>query len=202
MAQSEVYQGQTTTLEVEQKPGDTYSWEIYNDSTINFAVVPGDTPVTDANFISGNTGASVDVIWHEPGIYFYKVTAVDATGCTNNLKVGRIKIKEAIPTAELEILPDEICITDPSIITVTLTGNPAWKIVMEAEDEDGVIETFTYEDIGEDDNPFDITVSPDKTTTYRVIHVVDKYGENLDPSNTVTLTVHPLPDMTKIYLKE
>lgn len=94
MAQTYVYQGETTHLGVIQNPGDTYTWDIYNDSTVNFALVPGKAVNDDqATFIGGkNTGPSIDVIWHELGIYFFKVTAVDAVGCTNNIKMGIVKV--------------------------------------------------------------------------------------------------------------
>lgn len=205
IAQTPVYQGQTTEIGVEPKPGDTYTWEIYNDSTINFATVAG-TAVADgkASFVDGiNTGPTVQVTWLEPGIYFFKVTAVDIAGCTNNLQIGRIKIRESLPTAELNLDPNEICINDDALIIVTLTGNPAWEITVEESDLDGNVTGYnTYSGIEADENPYEIAVSPMQTTIYRVVQVKDKYGENLDPSNSVSLTVHPLPAKSKIYLKE
>ena len=204
MAQTPVYQGQTTPLTIEQQAGDTYTWEIYNDSTINFATVSG-TAVADgdAEFIGGvNTGPSVSVNWIEPGVYFFKATAVNASGCTNNLKVGRIEVLESLPTANLNLNKNEICIEDDAIITITLTGNPAWEITLELIDLAGnVTDIQTYNNIESVDNPYEITVSPTQTTIYRVTNVKDKYGENLDPSDSVTLTVHPLPMRSKIYLK-
>lgn len=205
IAQTPVYQGQTTEIGVEPKPGDTYTWEIYNDSTINFATVAG-TAVADgeASFVDGiNTGPTIQVTWLEPGIYFFKVTAVDIAGCTNNLQIGRIKIRESLPTAELNLDPNEICINDDALIIVTLTGNPAWEITVEESDLDGNVTGYnTYSGIEADENPYEIAVSPMQTTIYRVVQVKDKYGENLDPSNSVSLTVHPLPAKSKIYLKE
>lgn len=205
IAQTPVYQGQTTELSIEPNPGDTYTWEIYNDPTINFATVAG-TAVADgeASFVDGiNTGPTVQVTWLEPGIYFYKVTAVDIAGCTNNLEIGRIEILESLPTAELNLDPNEICINDDALIIVTLTGNPAWEITVEESDLDGNVTGYnTYSGIEADENPYKIAVSPTQTTIYRVVQVKDKYGENLDPSNSVSLTVHPLPAKSKIYLKE
>lgn len=92
MAQRTVYQGTKTKLEVDQYTGDTYQWELYSDPNVNFAVVPGNCPPTSARFIGGGTGPSADVEWLLPGIYFYKVTAWNASGCTNNLKIGMIKV--------------------------------------------------------------------------------------------------------------
>lgn len=197
-----VYQGATTELEVEQKGNDTYTWDLYNTAdNVNFAtdgpnILPG-----EADFIGGNTGPKVTVQWLQAGTYFFRVMAVDEVACTNNLRVGMIEVLASRPTADIELSPNEICISEPATITVNLTGHPAWSFDLEAEDADGVIETKTYEDIGENDLPYEIEVSPDQTTIYRIINLKDRYGESLDPSNSVELTVHPLPQMSPIYLK-
>lgn len=194
-----VYQGQTTELGVEQKGSDTYTWDIYNDPNVNFAMVSGNAPTDEADFVGSNNGATVTVRWLSPGIYFYRALAIDETGCTNNLKIGMLEVLESLPTAELELNPNEICLNEAATITVALTGNPAWSFVLEAEDEDGIIEETTHENIEEDS--YEVTVSPNQTTIYRVTDLKDQYGENLDPSDNVTLTVHPLPVSSKIYLK-
>ena len=43
MAQTAVYQGQTTEFSVENIVGDSYEWEFYNDSTVNFATDIGNS---------------------------------------------------------------------------------------------------------------------------------------------------------------
>lgn len=91
-AQTVVSQGKVTSLAVVQVPGHTYEWELYNDATLNFATVAGNCPVTSATFSGSHLGSSVQVIWLIPGIYFYKVTARDALGCTMNLKIGMIRV--------------------------------------------------------------------------------------------------------------
>ncbi len=193
-----VYQGETTELSIEQQAGDSYTWDLYNDPSVNFATVDGNAFDSEAFFVAGNTGPTVNVTWLKPGIYFYRVLAVDEEGCTNNLKVGRIEVLEALPTAELAT--NEICIGDAGFISVTLTGTPVWEITLEATNEAGdVTDVLTYT-VGENDsNPFDIQVNPTETTIYRVTGLKDKYGNNLDPSESVTLTVHPLPVNSKIY---
>jgi len=91
-AQRTVYVGESTTLEVTSVPGHTYKWELYNDASIDFAVLPGNCPVSAAKFVGSNLGPSVRVEWGQPGIYFFKVTAWDATRCAMNLKVGMLKV--------------------------------------------------------------------------------------------------------------
>ncbi len=199
-----VYQGETTELSIIQEGNDTYTWELYNDPNVNFATVDGNALPDEAEFVGSNTGAMVNVRWLKAGVYFYRVLAVDEEGCTNNLKVGRLQVLEDPPTAEMILFENEICISDPAIITVTLTGHPAWSFVLEAIGEDDVIETKEYKNIGEEDSPYtyEIHVSPYQTTTYRIIKLKDRYGENLEASDTIQLTVHPIPVNSRIYQVE
>ena len=92
MAQTVVHKGQITSLNVKSVQGHTYEWELYNDSTVNFAKVSGNCPVNSAKFISGNTGADVYVQWLEIGRFFFKVTARDNANCVMNLKMGIIQV--------------------------------------------------------------------------------------------------------------
>ncbi|MCX6236046.1 MAG: gliding motility-associated C-terminal domain-containing protein [Bacteroidia bacterium] len=103
-AQTVVYQGKIFPLNVVQKPGDTYEWEIYDDVPVDFAKVPGNNPAkfataitaatsaTSATFLGGNAGSNVDVQWLKTGIYFFKVTARNANNSAMNLKVGMVKV--------------------------------------------------------------------------------------------------------------
>ena len=94
-AQTAVYEGVTSQINVEQFPGDSYPWEIYTDTPVDFALVPGNCPPASANFAGANTGASVSINWIKPGIYFFKVTARDAALCAMNFQVGMIKVMPA-----------------------------------------------------------------------------------------------------------
>ena len=196
MAQTgSVYAGQTTSLEVVPIQGDTYMWELYDNVTgINFVTVPGNCPVTSADFVGGNTGAKVNVKWLKPGIYFYKVTAwreYGASFCsTNNLKVGKITILKAIPTA-LFTDHSPICKGDTAYLSVTLTGIGPWSITY----TDG---TTPVTITGITGTPFFIPVSPKFTTQYSIISVTDANGTNNKPTTPVTLVVNPKPSMSRI----
>jgi hypothetical protein len=200
MAQNVVYQGQTTQLGVTQEPGDTYVWELYNDSTVNFAKVPGACPTNLADFVGGNTGAVVSVEWKKPGTYFFKVTALNITGCTTNLRVGKMKVLPSLPKAELEINPLEICVGESAELKVKFSGKDPWSMKLQAKDKDGITVT-DYSGINASGNPLPIPVNPKTTTEYTVIEVSNVFGVQTIPSNSVTLTVHPLPEKTPIYLK-
>jgi len=91
-AETVVYLGKTTNLTVIEVKGNSYEWELYDDPSVDFAVLPGNCPVTSATFDGSHIGANVRVKWLKTGIYFFKVTARDALGCTNNLKVGIIRV--------------------------------------------------------------------------------------------------------------
>jgi len=196
--QSVVYVGETTTLDVEQKPGDSYIWELYSDSTVNFAVAPADVSPSYAEFVGGiNTGTTVEVLWKEPGLYFYKVNALNITGCTNNLRIGMVKVLEALPTATLT--STTICIGETATLTVELTGTGPWSFTY----TDG---TTTKTVTGIQTSPYELKIDPNpKTTTeYTIISVTDKWGTNLYPVDPpkVIQEVNPKPDSSKIYKYE
>lgn len=94
MAQTTVYQGQSTELSIEQKGNDTYTWDLYSTPNVNFAFEDGNIAEDEAYFEGGNNeGPTVKVTWLKPGTYFYRVLAIDETGCTNNLKVGYVEVQ-------------------------------------------------------------------------------------------------------------
>jgi len=198
MAQNVVYQGETTQLGVDQKLGDTYEWELYKDSTVNFATVPGVTSASYAYIVGSSNTPIINVEWKEPGEYFFKVTA--KSSCTNNLKIGKMKVLPSLPKAVIDINPIEICAGESAELIVTFSGKAPWGMRLQAKYKDGSTETsYSVEASG---NPLRIPVSPIITTEYTVIEVSNVYGVQKDPSNFVKLTVHPLPQKTPIYLKK
>lgn len=202
-AQNVTYQGETTTLEVDSLTGDTYSWELYNDSTVNYATATG-TAVADgdAEFVGGdNIGKSVQVTWHKLGTYFFKVTAWDVTGCTMNIKVGIMIVLPPPPTAVIEVSPPEICIGEWGELLVTFTGKAPWKFKLQEKDNDET-RVVEYSGINDADNPYTIRINPSMTTEYTVIEVTDARTVQVRPSNSVILTVNPLPVSSPIYQYE
>jgi hypothetical protein len=192
MAQNHVVAGQATDLSVEVIPGDTYVWELYKDITgINFATDPGNCPAGDAYFTGLSTGPTVNVMWVNPGIYYYKVTAQRGS-CGMNLKVGQM-IVHPKPTAVFEP-PNPICEGQTANLRVLLTGTPPWSITY----TDG---TTPVTITGIMASPYDFTVSPTVTTNYWITSVTDLYGTNNDPSPVVTLTVTQTPVASPIWHK-
>lgn len=193
-AQNVVYQGQTSTLAVEQMPGDTYEWELYNDGTVNFATTAGvTTTAAYAAFVGGNTGASVTVKWLLPGFYFYKVTARNAINCTNNIKIGMMEVKASLPTAVIaQPIPDWICIGDALQLEVTVTGAIPWEFTF----TDGT-NSWTVNNINE--VTYLLTVNPKVTTQFWITEVKNLNGTNTTPSAKITVVVNPKPSISTIY---
>jgi len=193
-----VYAGQTSDLGVVPQADVTYSWELYQDVTgVDFAKTTGNCNITSAHFVGSTTGSTVSVKWLKPGTYFYKVTAYrnygTASCSVNNLKVGKIVILQALPTAILADAPP-ICQGDTAYLNVTLTGTGPWNITY----SDGTkpititgITTPTYL----------IAVNPRKSTDYAITNVTDSTDSNgltyVDPK-TITLVVTPKPSMSRI----
>jgi hypothetical protein len=194
MAQTVVHRGETTELSVEQQPGDTSTWELYNDSTVNFAVVQG-TAVTDgdAQFVGANIGASVNVRWNETGLYFIKVTGRDVSGCTNNVKIIWVEVLNEIPTAILLAGP-AVCEGEPISLAVTLTGTAPWRFTY----TDGVTE-WTVTDVLTNTYVLVINPGPATTTSYWITNVTDNYETNTVPGEGTSQQINPLPAPSNIF---
>lgn len=195
IAQNVVRQGETSTVSIEQQPGDTYMWTLYNDSTVNFAVTPGTVVQPYADFVGDTNSSTVSILWKIPGTYFFKVNATDITGCTNNLKIGKVRVLEALPTATAT--STAICVGEAATVTVEFTGTGPWSFTY----TDGTT-TSTVTNIAA--SPYELVLAPKpKTTTeYTITSVTDKWGTNNYPTNPpkVVQEVNPKPNSSKIYL--
>ena len=185
-----VYAGDPFTFSVEDVPGDSYSWEVYEDyAGVNMAAVPGITSTT--YFPSGNTGPAVDIVFPIPGMYIVKVRAVN--GCpTDNMKFYLVEVLEALPVATI-LEPGEICEGDQLVLEIEFTGTAPWEFDL----FDGV-NTTTY-NAGVTPYYTVVLPTPTSTTTYTVTRVANTDGENTEPSNSVTVIVHPRPIASPIY---
>jgi len=201
MAQTKiVLVGQSVELSVDSIPGDTYNWELYNEvAGINLATDEGNCPPTLAIFTGGiNTGPVVHVIWLTPGTYFYKVTS-RRSGCSMNLKVGKIIVENSLPTVNLSISQSSICIGQSTNLEVNFTGTPPVSITYRIINPDGTTREITMNNLT--GNPTLIPFTPLTSGNYlfEVISVTDANLTNNTLSNTVTVTVNPKPGKSRIY---
>jgi gliding motility-associated-like protein len=187
MAQSAVYPGDTTKLEVVVQNGYSYEWELYDNGAVNIAKVPGNCPVTSATFIGGNVGSTVNVQWLKPGIYYYKVTVWDVAGCNMNFKVGMVTVQEALPVATITPPdPAGICSGTMAELEVNITEPGPWDITYTDGTNSRTITGITV-------TPYILKVNPLVTTRYWITAVSNKNGKNTKPSAKVTQNVLPLP---------
>lgn len=195
-----VFAGQSVELSIVGVPGDTYTWELYNDvAGVNFAADPGNCPITEAIFTNDiNTGSLVHVTVLKTGTYFYKVTS-QRSGCVMNLKVGKITAAHPLPTVNLSLGQSEVCVGQSTNLEVHFTGTEPFSITYLIINPDGSRQEKVINNILE--NPWLIPFSPSLkgTYTFEVISVTDAFTTNNTPSNAVTVTVNPKPGSSRIY---
>ena len=181
MAQTVVSVGETSSLAVDSVAGETYSWELYNVATVNFATKKGETvSASYAQFVGSNTKAKVNVLWKEANTYFFKVNAVDAAGCATNLKVGIITVQPAdpsIPAAPTAFAIQPACLSlTGSVVLSGLPSNGSWTIIKNHGESfiGGSVTSDTIKGLSEGTYNFTVTNSRGKTSaTSRDITIVN-----------------------------
>jgi len=201
MAQTNsVFVGQSVELSVVEIPGDTYSWELYNDvDGINFATSSGNCPQTEAIFTGGiSTGPLVHVTLLKTGTYFYKITA-QRSGCTMNLKVGKLTVEHELPAANLTLSQSSVCIGESNNIEASLNGTAPFSVTYRIIKPDATTQDIIINNLTE--NLLIIPFNPTSAGTYifEVISVTDAFTTSITPSNSVTVTVNPKPGSSRIY---
>lgn len=213
MAQNVVHTGETSTFMVEPYPGDNYMWTLYNDSTVNFAIDPGTTSATYFEFVGDTNSSTVNVLWKEAGVYFFRINVTDITGCTNNLRIGKIKV---LPTAAKILDPAPICSGETCTLTIELTGyaDSQWEYTVEFAPESGgtasstIVGTATAGPGKSKITTYlQVVPNPTVTTVFRVVSITNTpntggggYTSKV-PSKPVTLIVYPPPVTSDIYKK-
>jgi hypothetical protein len=201
MAQTNnAYVGQSVELSVVNIPGDTYIWELYTDvSGVNFATDPGNCPPTIGIFTGGeNTGPVVHAMWLSPGTYFYKVTS-QRSGCSMNLKVGKIIVKNPSSAVTLSLSQASICLGQTANLEANFTGDIPESITYRVISPDATSKEITINNSS--GNPWLISFTPTVagTYTFEVLSVTDASGTNTTTSNIVKATVNPKPGKSRIY---
>jgi hypothetical protein len=201
MAQTNsAYVGQSVELSIVEIPGDTYTWELYSDvSGVNFATDPGNCPPTTGIFVGGiNAGPVVHALWLSPGTYFYKVTS-QRSGCSMNLKVGKITIENLLSAVTLSLSQPSICLGQTANLEANFSGGAPESITYRVISPDATSQDMMISNISE--NPWLIPFKPTIAGTYifEIISVTDASGTKTTTSNIVTATVNPKPGKSRIY---
>ena len=118
-----------------------------------------------------------------------------------SIKIGIMRVLPALPTAVIEVTPEEICIGEWAELLVTFTGKAPWRFKLQEKDNDET-RVVEYSGINDANNPYTIRINPAMTTEYTVIEVTDARATQTNPSNSVIVTVNPLPRSSVIYQYE
>ncbi len=198
----QVPQCETTEFSVVEWQGDRYTWDIYRDSTVNFANTDGDVdrvPYFENGMYEGST---VTVNWLDPGKYFIRVMVWDEEVCTNNLMLFKIEVINSPPMAE--VLVDSTCVGEPSVVRIVLTGHGPWDLVYSYESLSNGQINATVNLNGQVESEFTVSMPPLPVgiTEFWVQQIIDQCSENLIPTDKGRILIFPKPAQSKIYLKD
>lgn len=195
-----VDQCETFEFSVVEVPGDRYTWDLYRDSTVNFATEKGDVdPVThfeDAMY----EGSTVRVNGLDPGRYFLRVMVWDEVECTNNLLVFLLDVLENLP--EVELAGDSACIGEPSVLKLILTGRGPWDVVINYTNS---TQTINLNGITDAEYTIPAPTLPVGITEFWVEQIVDQCTTNIiapEDIKKAKVVIFPKPTNSRIYLKE
>ena len=197
----QVDQCDTIEFSVVEWPGDRYTWDIYRDSTVNFAKTKGD--VEPAVYFEDGMygGATVRVVNLEPGRYFLRIMVWDEENCTNNLLVFMLDVLENLPEAFLE--GDSLCIGETALVKVVLTGMGPWDIKYTYGDGTNIV---NLNGVTESEFTVPLPMLPEGKTDFWVMEVVEDNGVcrivNSTPTPKIGVLIYPKPTNSKIYLKK
>jgi hypothetical protein len=193
-----VDQCETYEFSVVDVPGDRYTWDLYRDSTVNFAYEKGDVDPVSYFENSMYEGSTVRVNWLEPGRYFLRVMAWDEVNCTNNLLLFLIDVVEVKPEALIE--GDPTCEGEPVVLRFILTGRGPWNVTYTYGDGSNVI---NLNGITEPEYAVPIDPLPPGVTQFWVMEVNDQCTVNSYPvPNKTDVEIYPKPTNSRIYVKD
>jgi len=199
----EITQCDTLHLQIEDMPGDDYTWDIYSNAGSDFASTQGDME-SAVYFLNGDYRdvSSVDVINLPPGEYFVKVTAWDEVQCTNNLMVFRMDVIEP-PPPTLE--SDPVCVGEVPVVRIIFTGSGPWEFSYSYSDGVTTVNGNGSSSIDDYTMPI-VEPLPEGEYTFWILEVVDgcaiarEYTGEERPNTGIL--IYPKPTKQPIYLKE
>lgn len=178
--------GETRSFQVDNHPGSSYFWVIYNDSTITSIA-----PATQAVIISSENASSVTANWLIPKTYYLTVTETDPLGCTNTKAVAVVVHEVGIPWPVAKISNPTVLIGNVKSVLIGSCQN----VMLDGSSSTGEGLTFKWEPSTFLDNPASPTpiFSSGTTTTYQLT-VTDIYGHSNSVSVGVQVSVPVIAD--------
>ncbi|SHJ21506.1 hypothetical protein SAMN05444280_11387 [Tangfeifania diversioriginum] len=185
---------------VDWENGDRYTWDIYDDPGVNFAL-ENDRLDPALYFVDGMyEGSTVYVTNLPPGQYYVRVMVWDEVNCTNNLLLYSLEIED-VP--EADIYGAEACFGDITYLRIVFTGVGPWDIIytdgMEDHHVNGISEQEYYHEIPTN------TMEPNDEVIikeYWINYINDVKIESSEPTDTARIIIYPIPTNSEIYIKE
>jgi len=199
----EIVQCDTLQFVITEFPGDEYTWDIYQDSTGNFATNQGDMEAA-VYFEDGMyRGSRVTVYNLPPGDYFLRVMAWDEVKCTNNLMVFKMHVIEPPPP---ELVGDSLCYGEVPLVRVIFTGVGPWDFQYAYSDGVNIINLNGHTDVPEVTIPI-LDPLPVGEHDFWIMEVdysngcsVKTYEVEQRPHTGIL--IYPKPEKKPIYVKE
>lgn len=193
---------ETIEFSVVEWPGDRYTWDLYADSSGNFAINKGDLePVV--YFEKGMyEGKTVRVLNLMPGSYFLRVMVWDEVPCTNNLLVFKLTILEHHPYAEL--YGDSLCYGEPIVLKIVFSGPGPWKLIYTYGDGTDHVNLNNDEWIYENEFEFTpiIPPLPVGATDFWILQVTDQCKVEDQIVDKEVVRIFPKPSTSRIYVSD
>ncbi len=173
--------GNSATLSVTAQGGSlSYQWQYYDGSS--WLNVSNGTP-SGATYIPNNgQSQSLQISGLNAGSYQYRVIVYGSCSPTTVTSNTATVTVNALPTATLSG-STTICSGSSATLTITLTGQSPWTVVV---DNYGTINNITS-------SPYNFNVSPTATTTYTITSVTDGNSCTNTATSNATVTVQPQP---------
>jgi len=197
----EIMRCDTIQFMIDEMPGDEYTWDLYQDSTENFAVNKGDMePVI--YFEDGMyRGAIVRVLDLPIGAYFLRIMAWDEVNCTNNLMVFQLNVIDPPPP---ELIGDSVCVDDVPLVKIIFTGSGPWDFEYAFDDGFNTINLNGHTDDPEITIPImhPFPVGEHKIWIMEVTDACTVNTYEVDKRPAGRILIYPKPRRSKIYVKD
>jgi hypothetical protein len=193
---------ETIVFSVVEWLGDRYTWDLYQDSTGNFANNKGDLDPVVYFEHSMYEGKTVRVLNLMPGSYFLRVMVWDEVNCTNNLLIFNLVILEHHPYAEL--YGDSLCYGEPIVLKIVFSGPGPWKLIYTYGDGADHVNLNNDEWIYENEFEFTpiIPPLPVGATDFWILQVTDQCKVEDQIVDKEVVRIFPKPSTSRIYVSD